>query len=199
MKVYYMNVKKINPDDKKWYKYLTEKRIEKVERLKKPLHKAQSIGAELLIKRAVQDKKGKDASYLWDTDEDGKLYLCAYNDFYVNVSHSGDYAVCAADDKPVGVDIQHCRECDMKIANRFFTEREALYIQESADIKKAFFEIWTKKESFVKAVGKGLKVPLNSFSVLGDTVNYEGVTYKFSKYTVGDGDYKLFVCSPSEL
>ena len=46
MKVYAMNVSGINPDDKKWYKYLSDKRIEKVERLKKTKQKSQSIGAE---------------------------------------------------------------------------------------------------------------------------------------------------------
>ena len=30
MKVYYMNVKSINADDEKWFKYLSQKRIEKV-------------------------------------------------------------------------------------------------------------------------------------------------------------------------
>ena len=35
MKVYYMNVKSINADDEKWFKYLSQKRIEKVNRLKK--------------------------------------------------------------------------------------------------------------------------------------------------------------------
>ena len=50
MKVYYMNVKSINADDEKWFKYLSQKRIEKVNRLKKTNKKSQSIGAELLLK-----------------------------------------------------------------------------------------------------------------------------------------------------
>ena len=54
MKVYYMNVKSINADDEKWFKYLSQKRIEKVNRLKKTNKKAQSIGAELLLNYAVK-------------------------------------------------------------------------------------------------------------------------------------------------
>ena len=53
MKVYYMNVKSINADDEKWFKYLSQKRIEKVNRLKKTNKKSQSIGAELLLNYAV--------------------------------------------------------------------------------------------------------------------------------------------------
>ena len=57
MKVYYMNVKSINADDEKWFKYLSQKRIEKVNRLKKTNKKSQSIGAELLLNYAVNGDK----------------------------------------------------------------------------------------------------------------------------------------------
>ncbi len=194
MRVYAMNVSGIEPDDKKWYKYLSDKRIEKVERLKKTKQKAQSIGAELLLRHAVAQLTGKISNVKWDTDENGKLYLTEHNGIYVNLSHSGDYAVCAVSDVPVGVDIQHCRECDMKMANRFFTAEEAEFIKNSADRNDVFFEIWTKKESFVKAVGKGLAIPLNSFSVLADKIEYDGAVYRFKEYSVSQSGYKLFVC-----
>ena len=58
MKVYYMNVKSINADDEKWFKYLSQKRIEKVNRLKKTNKKSQSIGAELLLNYAVNGEVG---------------------------------------------------------------------------------------------------------------------------------------------
>lgn len=194
MKVYAMNVSGINPDDKKWYKYLSDKRIEKVERLKKTKQKAQSIGAELLLRHAVGQITGNISNVKWDTDENGKLYLTECDGIYVNLSHSGDYAVCAVSDVPVGADIQHCRECDMKMANRFFTAEEAEFINKSTDKNSAFFEIWTKKESFVKAIGKGLAIPLNSFSVLADKIEYGGDVYRFKEYAISKSGYKLFVC-----
>ncbi len=190
MKIYSMNVRAINPSDEKWYRHLSEKRIEKVNRLKKDIHKSQSIGAELLLRRALCEK----GTVKWDTDENGKLYLTERGDIYVNLSHSGDYAVCAVNDKPVGVDIQKCRKCDIKIADRFFTEKETEYIKNSVDMDDAFFEVWTKKESFVKAVGAGLSMPLNSFSVQGDEITYEGKTYRFTQHRVKDDGYKLFSC-----
>lgn len=51
-----------------------------------------------------------------------------------------------------------------------------------------------KKESFIKAVGKGLRIPLNSFSVCGDTVEYGGNIYRFKKYTVTKQGYMVYVC-----
>ena len=192
MKVYYMNVKSINADDEKWFKYLSQKRIEKVNRLKKANKKSQSIGAELLLNYAVNGDIKKTVK--WDTENGGKLYLTQNKDLYVNLSHSGGYAVCAVHNKDVGIDIQHLRECDMNLAKRFFTAEETEYINCSADKNNAFFEVWTKKESFVKAIGTGLTIPLDSFSVLSDTIRYDGKTYCFKEYSVGEDDYKMFVC-----
>ena len=117
MKVYYMNVKSIKADDEKWFKYLSQKRIEKVNRLKKTNKKSQSIGAELLLNYAVNGDIKKTVE--WDTENGGKLYLTQNRDLYVNLSHSGGYAVCAVHNKDVGIDIQGKRirfQCFIKLA-----------------------------------------------------------------------------------
>lgn len=189
MKVYAMNISSINPDDKKWYKYLSQKRIEKVERIKKSIQKSQSVGAELLLNYTVNGDIKKCVE--WELDANGKMYLKEDTGVYVNLSHSGDYAVCAVHTKHVGVDIQQCRKCDNKLAERFFTPSETTAIN-CGDV--SFFEIWTKKESLVKAVGRGLAIPLNSFSVLEDIVEYEGKTYRFKEYKLKNDNYKLFSC-----
>ncbi len=194
MKVYSMNIQSIDGEDKKWYKYLSEKRIEKVERLKKDKKKSQSIGAELLLGYAVKQETGAKMPVKWDTDENGKLYLTDFDGLYVNLSHSNNYAVCAVHDKPIGVDIQYKKECDMKMANRFFADDEVDFINNSTDKDSAFFEIWTKKESFVKAIGKGITMPLSSFSVLDDKIEYNGAVYCFKEYKVKQDGYKMFVC-----
>lgn len=194
MKVYSMNIGYIDAGDKKWQKYLSEKRIEKVCRLKKSNKKSQSIGAELLLNYAVKQEVKTDSNVEWDTDKNGKLYLVNYKNLYVNLSHSRYYAVCAIHNKPIGIDLQYCRKCDMKLADRFFTTDETDWINQSSDKNSAFFEVWTKKESFVKAVGMGLVIPLNSFSVLSDCIEYNGEVYRFKEYRVSQTGYKMFVC-----
>lgn len=191
MKVYAMNISSINPDDKKWYKHLSQERIEKVERIKKSIQKSQSIGAELLLNYAVKSEIDVKSPIEWELDSNGKLYLKDNKGLYVNLSHSGDYAVCAVHKKPVGVDIQQCRKCDKNLAERFFTESETTAINCG---RISFFEIWTKKESFVKAVGRGLTIPLNSFSVLEDIIEYDGKIYHFKEYKLKNDNYKLFSC-----
>lgn len=192
MKVYYMNVKSINADDEKWYEYMSQKRTEKVLKLKKANKKSQSIAAELLLNYVVNGDVKK--SVHWDTYKNGKLYLIQNKDLYVNLSHSGEYAVCAVHNKDVGIDIQHIRECDINLAKRFFSIEEYEYINDCENKNNAFYEIWTKKESFVKAIGTGLTIPLNSFSTLADIIQYGGKTYCFKEYSVGKDNYKMFVC-----
>lgn len=96
----------------------------------------------------------------------GKPELTGNGEIHFNLSHSGGWAVCAVGDKPVGVDVELPR-CSMAVARRHFCPEElqpleALSWQEQ---KIRLNRLWTAKEAFVKAMGRGLTVPLNSFRV----------------------------------
>ncbi len=192
MKVYAMNINAVNPDDAVRYGCLTERRAEKIRRLKNNGNKAQSICAQLLLNYAVNGDIHVPAQ--WDTRDGGKPYLTNRSNIHFNLSHSGEYAVCAVHDKSVGIDIQYKDKYDMDTADRFFTAGECEYIRKAADAKDAFYEIWTKKESFLKAVGRGITVPLDSFSVLGGEIEYGKTRYRFKEYRVSDARYKMYVC-----
>ena len=90
--------------------------------------------------------------------------------FSCNLSHSGDLALYAfSDGAPIGVDVEILRPVeDMDaIARRFFSSLECDMLQgvPAADRIEAFFNCWTRKEAYVKAVGLGLWIPLDSFTV----------------------------------
>lgn len=55
----------------------------------------------------------------------GKPYLAKEPDIHFNLSHSGEWAVCAISSSPVGVDIQHCDEGRRDVASRFSTARRS--------------------------------------------------------------------------
>jgi len=104
-------------------------------------------------------------------DEHGKPYLPNYSDSVCfNISHSGECALIAIADVPVGVDIEKKNEKSdfLAIAERFFTQDEFSYISGKpySDQKDAFYTVWTLKESFVKAVGQGIVYGLDKFSVI---------------------------------
>ncbi len=88
-----------------------------------------------------------------------------------NLSHSGDYVLLAAvRDRRIGVDVEHAvREIDEMddIARQNFSAREraAWDTIEGEDRRQAFYLCWTRKEAFIKAVGEGLSMPLDSFDV----------------------------------
>ena len=79
----------------------------------------------------------------------GKPYLKDRKDDFYNLSHSGRYVVLAWGNTEVGVDVQqHDSVTDRKtFAMRFFTPDEQRYV--CGDIGR-FYEIWTKKESYLK-------------------------------------------------
>ena len=80
---------------------------------------------------------------------------------YYNISHSGQYAVVAVSDNRIGIDVEYKDDKDFKITKRMFCEEEISYIGDSQD---RFRQIWTIKEAFLKCTGKGIAVPLNSFT-----------------------------------
>lgn len=87
-----------------------------------------------------------------------------------NISHSGRIALLAfAHSRDVGVDVeQHRPDIDtLAIAKRFFSpaEQQELAALPEEQRREAFFRCWSRKEAYIKAVGKGLSLPLHNFDV----------------------------------
>ncbi len=102
----------------------------------------------------------------------GKLILNhpEYKHLKFNLSHSGQYIIYAITYKrEVGIDIEYIKDFidSDQIVNRFFSKKEIEeYFALPSEIRKrAFFTCWTRKEAFIKAIGEGLYMPLDQFSV----------------------------------
>jgi len=104
----------------------------------------------------------------------GKPFL-AQQDFeatglHFNLAHSNDLALFAfARRRSVGVDLEQLRDDfdPMALAEGFFSTREKAIMRslDEKDRRTGFFLGWTRKEAFIKALGKGLSVPLDQFDV----------------------------------
>jgi len=87
-----------------------------------------------------------------------------------SLAHSGSLALYALTLKrQIGVDVE-CMRPDFtgdKIAWTYFSAREAERLDQIpvALRQQAFFNCWTRKEAFVKAIGAGLSAPLDQFEV----------------------------------
>ena len=100
----------------------------------------------------------------------GKPFLAPQGDLYFNLSNSDEMALVAfVRGKEIGVDIEYLKpmpDCE-QIAERFFSESERVVLRGIPAERKeeAFFNCWTRKEAYLKAVGEGLAAPLDSFDV----------------------------------
>ncbi len=87
-----------------------------------------------------------------------------------NVSHSHGLGLCAVARCRVGVDLEYVerRAGNMEeIVRRFFSPTEyALFMAlPAAERREGFYNCWTRKEAFIKAIGRGLFAALDSFDV----------------------------------
>lgn len=87
-----------------------------------------------------------------------------------NLAHSHGLALYAfAAGREIGIDLEHIRPdfAGEDIAERFFSPRELAELRALAPALRAegFFNCWTRKEAYIKARGKGLRISLDSFDV----------------------------------
>ena len=92
------------------------------------------------------------------------------SDVTFNVSHSGDLSlVVVSRRRLVGVDVERIRPetATEDIAGRFFSTEEVRELMRlPEDLRSAgFFNCWTRKEAYIKALGEGLSHPLDSFAI----------------------------------
>ncbi|MBL6933629.1 MAG: 4'-phosphopantetheinyl transferase superfamily protein [Rhodospirillales bacterium] len=118
-----------------------------------------------------------------------------------NISHTRGMVACAitkVDD--IGVDVE-CQERPGRladIAERKFSRPEIIFFASAseAERQKVFFSFWTLKESYIKAIGKGLVEPLDGFAFSLDPL---GITFLREN---GDADcwsFDLFKASADHL
>ena len=145
---------------------LPEWRRQKVNAAKQDSDKRLSLGAGILLLRAFSGYDISTVSY----GENGKPYFegCPLN---FSISHSGSVAVLAVSTKSVGVDVEKLKPARLNTAKRFFTPDEYALItacKTEAEQTEMFFRLWTLKESFIKATGRGLSLPLGDFNISFD-------------------------------
>ncbi len=87
-----------------------------------------------------------------------------------NLSHSGDLVLIGVTSRcSLGVDVERLsRKVEFEdLSDRFFSpeEAETIRLHPEGESRRVFFETWVCKEAFIKAVGDGLTMPLDSFAV----------------------------------
>ena len=170
----------------RFYEQASPERKCRADRYRRQEDKLRCVAAEAILKVALGTEE-----YQIEKNNFGKPYIKNCEGFFYNLSHSGRYVVIAWGESEVGVDIQEYREnVDFPaLSKRFFTSEEQTYIGE--DLRR-FYEIWTKKESYVKYTGEGLERGLGSFCVLEPEL-----PIRYRHWTL-EGGYCLSLCTTEE-
>ncbi|MEN6458024.1 MAG: 4'-phosphopantetheinyl transferase superfamily protein [Thermoguttaceae bacterium] len=151
---------------------LSPDEIQREQRFTHEQARRQFVAGRTLLRTVLSQYTGVDPGRLaFRSNAYGKPSLISPSDppLEFNLSHTRGLAVCVvAQNDPVGVDVEggRPRSAPLELADRFFATAEAAWLaqQPAARQPAAFLELWTLKESFIKALGVGLAMRLADFS-----------------------------------
>jgi 4'-phosphopantetheinyl transferase len=129
--------------------------------------------AHALLRDRLSQYGGVDpAAWTFDTAPGGKPFIVSASGepaLAFNLSHTRGFVACviaAAGD--LGIDVESVgRALDgRRIAERYFSTSECDWL-DACDARERdirFIELWTLKEAYIKAIGRGLSHPLDAFA-----------------------------------
>lgn len=167
-------------------RFVSQQKGRQIEELNNCIDKKVSLYAQIAVKLIIQNEFNIPLENLSiGVNDFGKPYLVEYPDIFFNISHSNNAIVIGFSENPVGIDIEFESDKNFIIAKRFFTKKECEYIQNnSQNHLEAFYEIWTKKEAYIKCLGLGLGMPLKHFCVMSEKLTNLFITIKKWNYII---------------
>ena len=166
----YLETSPLNDEDTfdRFYNTVSKYRQQKINAYKNRKDKNLSLGAGILLKYSLKSLGLSEKDMVYGNGKYGKPYFKNEPDIYFNISHSDRYVLLAVSDREVGCDIEKVDSIDLKIAKRFFNIDEyntILSLHNTEEQKRKFYRFWTLKESFIKATGYGMNLPLDKFCI----------------------------------
>lgn len=154
------------------YEALPDSVKERVDRMRMYDDKVRSVAAWSLLREGLKDIGVTMAEGRIGYGEYGKPMFMSgetgNEEIFFNLSHSEERVMCVIAERPVGCDVQIIGGSERDIAKRFFhpNEYEVIRaIENEEEAARVFARLWTIKESFIKAVGRGLSCAMDSFWV----------------------------------
>lgn len=151
------------------YRTAAPERRERADRFRFPDDRARCLCADHLARTMIAGAAGilpADVPFTYGSK--GKPHTPL--PLHFNVSHSGDYVLCAVSDTPIGVDIEQIKPFRGKMVARFFNDAEAAYVWGDTQVQnesvndpevcRRFYLVWTAKEAYTKMTGTGISTDL---------------------------------------
>lgn len=172
LRIYYANAQALG---EAWEHPLSAYRAERLSKIKLAEKRRESLCAELALNYAALElMPGLKLPLDIVCGEYGKPALRG-GEFEFSLSHSGGLAAVAVCDAVLGLDIQEERPCNMALVKRFFAPDEIAALERSENKNAYFTELWCRKESYIKARGRGLSAGMNNFSAIAMPDIWHGV------------------------
>lgn len=172
-------------------------RREKVMRYRFRRDRNLSLGAGLLLDALLGRYGLREKQMEYEMNEFGKPCLKGFPDIHFNLSHAGDYAVCALGNIPLGIDIEPIRPFDREVAACCMSSEELSFLSRLSQWEQAktFTRLWTLKESFLKTTGSGLSGGhFPSFNIRSGGIVPSYKNYLFHEFL--HPGYSISLCMP---
>lgn len=133
---------------------LPEIEQKKIMCIKNEKQKILSLASKLLLQKILKEQ----GYTLLDCipQKNGKPEILQAENFHFNISHSGEYVLLAVSSLPIGADIEQIRNHLPKGLHRILSKEEEKMLKCLPEQEKLsfFFQLWTRKESYVKCLGE---------------------------------------------
>jgi 4'-phosphopantetheinyl transferase len=180
------------------FEKMSSYRKEKIQRYHSANDQQLSLGAGIVLNYLLKEYGLEEQNINVETGKYGKPYFPDYPQLFFNLSHSGHYVLGAISTKKIGCDIEQVVK-DLTIVQSALHVDEVSYIRQKHISKQCeiFSEIWTKKESYVKAIGIGFYLRPDSFCILSEEnmKRYNTEEQYKIKSIIAPSGYKAAICT----
>ncbi|MCR4955138.1 MAG: 4'-phosphopantetheinyl transferase superfamily protein [Lachnospiraceae bacterium] len=203
MKLKFYNITELSEQQyEKYYQKVSPSCRERADRFRQKADAYRHVMGEVLLFSCMEEVLGKVPVDKIERNEYGKPYVKGSDDFFFNISHSGDYVVVVCHNEPVGVDIQEMRTISPAMVKKIFTKEEVTYLASLSEKERERHKImlWSMKESYIKYLGLGLSREMDTFFVdakRGKAVDMKDCPPKEAEIfvTLWKENYYLSICT----
>ena len=164
MKYYIKNINDFSEEKQKEYiQFLDEEKLSQFNSTTNEKRKKSLLISHGFSKEKIAEEYNININDLkFSVTESGKPFCKSHKNIHFSISHSGDFIAVATGENEVGIDIELLKDPTEKLIDRVCCENEKVFINTTENRAKAFTEIWTKKEAYLKALGTGIDRELKS-------------------------------------
>ena len=169
---------------------LSERRVKQIESMRSDSDRKILLYSDILLRWLLcRHLSLQNRELVFRRNTYGKPYLKSDPSLFFSVSHTRNAIAVVLSDGEAGVDIERIGRPDRDAARTAFTDREYDFVYTcEEDAGERFFEIWTRKEAYLKWLGRGWAETLADPGIFRPDIACMISTFR-------KGDYRISVCS----